>query len=177
MAVSLGFEAESARLTSMSKVSLSRNRRRSGSPTSIGWATILFNAVCRPTRRFSIKSELKRPVARKQCVPRQLFCRKVHLNAAGSERTDHMLFRHTGHDDARVVLRERFIQPDKVAVPPQDRKVGFAVRRRGRLPSSEQSVHTSGRGGSGFENVPSCERYIPCAALRGCSRSFEDHRR
>lgn len=49
------------RRTSTSNVSLSRKRRKSGSPTSIGCATILFKAVCNPTRRFSTKSELKRP--------------------------------------------------------------------------------------------------------------------
>jgi len=54
-------ERGSAR-TSMWNVSLSRKRRRSGSPTSIGCDTILLSADSRPSLRFSTNSLPKRPV-------------------------------------------------------------------------------------------------------------------
>ena len=36
---------------------------------------------------------------------------------------------HGRDDDARVVLRERLVEPEEVRVPPQDGELGLAVER------------------------------------------------
>lgn len=62
-------EEKEGKRTSRWNVSDSRNSLKSGSPTSIGCATILFNAVCSPNLLFSTKVDPNRPVSRSS--PRQ----------------------------------------------------------------------------------------------------------